>query len=154
MFDIDEVRFRKHSRPQEPTMLLLRPNVLANLRQVSGAVRANAIINHRARTVTDTARRQVQRFVRPHPARKSTKPSHGSGRSLKDIRDLMTSSCRPLVISHYFDFYYQGEPLSRAHFMYGLIPAHNDISSSLSDKWRLSSKLLTILASSTRNAFP
>ncbi len=50
-------------------MYLLRPNVLANLRQVSGAVRANANMNHRARTVTDTARRQVQRFVRPHLAR-------------------------------------------------------------------------------------
>ncbi len=50
-------------------MCLLRPNVLANLRQVSGAVRADANMNHRARTVKDTARRQVQRFVRPHLAR-------------------------------------------------------------------------------------
>ena len=36
------VRFRKHSRPQEPTLFLLRPNVLANLRQVSGGERAIA----------------------------------------------------------------------------------------------------------------
>jgi len=66
------IRFRKYSRPSEPTMFLLLPNVLANLRQVSGAVRANANINHRARTVTDTARRQVQRFVRPHRALRTT----------------------------------------------------------------------------------
>ena len=49
-------------------MFLLRSNVLPNLCQISGAVRAIANMNHRAQTVTDAARWQVQRFVSWHYA--------------------------------------------------------------------------------------
>ena len=43
----------------------MSPNGLANLRQVSGAVLANANMDDSARTVPDTARWQAQRIVRP-----------------------------------------------------------------------------------------
>ena len=58
----------------------MTPNVLANLRQVSGAVVANA------RTVKYAARRQVQRFVRPHRAMGSTAVLPNSGNSFDDSR--------------------------------------------------------------------
>jgi hypothetical protein len=65
------------------------------LRQVSGAAIANANITYPARAVTDTARRQVQRFVRPQPAMGSMAALVEGGHSNDNFSEFLTGCLLP-----------------------------------------------------------